>query len=240
MNPEKKKIEAYVLASAREAGAPVPGGEIPGEEPDFRFRTGAGALGIELTELLRPASSNHGIVPVEEESYHKDVVRMGEEAYYRTPNAKPVRVGVCFTNARGKRRGKTQMASTLTEFVRSKTHQAQPFVSFYGFDVPEGFSSITILSDSDSWSSTEGGGVTLSDIMEQLAARITSKNKLVATYRGNLPAGAQLWLLLYTTVTVSRSMPIPHGVEESKFAFDFDRVFWFACLEKEVVEIRRA
>lgn len=233
MNPEKKKIEAYILAAAREAGAPVPDKEIPGEEPDFRFHTEAGALGIELTELLRPASSNYGIVPVEEESYHKDVVRMGEAAYYRIPDSKPVCVGVCFTNARGKRRAKAQMASRLTEFVRSKTHQTQPFVSFYGFDVPEGFSSITILSDYNCWYSIEGGGVTLSDIMGQLTARITAKNKFVATYRGNLPEGAQLWLLLYSIVTVPRSMPIPRGIEGSKFAFDFDRVFWFACLEKK-------
>ena len=61
---EQKRIESWYLAAARNAGVPIPSGELAGEEPDFRFQTMRGALGIELTEVLRPASSNHGIIPV--------------------------------------------------------------------------------------------------------------------------------------------------------------------------------
>jgi hypothetical protein len=43
---DKKRIEAWILNAAREAGVPIPVGEIPGEEPDFRSDTG---LGIELS-----------------------------------------------------------------------------------------------------------------------------------------------------------------------------------------------
>jgi len=36
-NEEKKEIERRVLDAARKAGAPIPDGEIAGEEPDFRI-----------------------------------------------------------------------------------------------------------------------------------------------------------------------------------------------------------
>ena len=72
MNAEKKRIEAYMLAAARRAGVPIPSGETPDEEPDFRFNDEIPALGIELSEVLRPASSNHGILPVEQESFQRD------------------------------------------------------------------------------------------------------------------------------------------------------------------------
>jgi len=234
---DKKRIETWMLNAAREAGVPIPVGEIPGEEPDFRFEAG---LGIELSELIRPASSNHGILPVAEETFHNEVVRMAEEAYYQTADAKPVNVNVFFASARGERRDKRQMANTLTEFVKSKTDQAKPFVSFYQFEAPEGFNVITITSEPGSWSSGESGGISFSEIQPQVADRIRAKNKLVRTYRANLPEGAQVWLLLYTSVTVPRSMPIPYGVEDWKITFDFDRVFWFASLERKFVEIGRA
>jgi hypothetical protein len=55
----------------RKAGAAIPSGETFDEEPDFRFNDEIPALGIELSEVLRPASSNHGTLPVEQESFHK-------------------------------------------------------------------------------------------------------------------------------------------------------------------------
>jgi hypothetical protein len=234
---EKKRVEAGMLDAARKAGVPIPVGEIPGEEPDFRFDTG---LGIELSELIRPAGSNHGILPVEEAAFHSDVVRLAEEAYYRMPDAKPVKVGLFFRNARGKRQDKRQVSNTVAEFVRSKADQATPFADFDQFDAPEGFVVITITAERAPWFNSECGGVTFSEIQPQVADRINAKNKLVRTYRANLPQGAQVWLLLYTAVTVPRSMPIPYGIEDWKFPFDFDRVFWFASLEKDFVEINRA
>lgn len=64
--PDKKEIERIVLDAARNAGVPIPyGGEV-GEEPDFRFRSETGSLGVEVSELLRPASTNHGILPLDQ------------------------------------------------------------------------------------------------------------------------------------------------------------------------------
>ena len=70
-----------MLAAARKAGVPIPTGETPYEEPDFRFDE-TRALGIELSEVLRPASSNHGILPVEQESFHKDIITKAQRDYY--------------------------------------------------------------------------------------------------------------------------------------------------------------
>jgi len=40
------------------------------------------ALGIELSEVLRPASSSHGILPVEQESFHKEIITKAQQDYY--------------------------------------------------------------------------------------------------------------------------------------------------------------
>ncbi len=240
-NDEHKKIESWFLGAARKAGVPIPPGETPGEEPDFRFQTPSGALGIELTEVLRPASSNDGILPVEEESFHREVIKAAEQEYYAAPDALPVHVSVHFTNARGMRRSKRELSNTLASFVREDSHRAAPVVTVMGEGAPEGFDSIIMVAESNpkGWWSGEVGGVTLSDIRPQVEARISSKNKLVKTYRANLPAGANVWLLLYTGVTVARSMPIPRCVEDWQVPFSFDRVFWFASLEGRFAEIRR-
>jgi len=123
VNGEQKRIESWFLAAARNAGMPIPSGELAGEEPDFRFQTTSGALGIELTEVLRPASSNHGIIPVEEESFHRAIIETAQRDYYTMPNANPVHVGVYFTNAKGKRRSKHELASTLSKFVQANVHR---------------------------------------------------------------------------------------------------------------------
>jgi hypothetical protein len=238
MNDEKKRIEAFMLAAARKAGVPIPTGETPYEEPDFRFNE-TPALGIELSEVLRPATSNHGILPVEQESFHKDIITKAQRDYYDTPDAKPAHVNVYFTNTRGGKRDKREMARTLTEYVKASVHRANPFVSAYRPETPDGFDSIVITAESRDWWCGEGGSYSLDDIRPQLAARIGDKDKLVPTYRANLPAGANVWLLLYTGVTVARSMMIPHGIETWEFPFRFERVFWFTLLEGQFVEIQR-
>jgi hypothetical protein len=237
-SPEERKIiETRALNSARSAGVPIPAGEFPGEEPDFSLN--AGALGVEVTELLRPASSNWGIVPVAAESYHQEILQMAQKEYFADPNAKPAKIVLYFANARGKKRDKREMARTLAAFVRTNIHKANPVVNFEGLELPEGFGSMSITAELGDWLCGERGSVSISDIREALGSIISSKNKLVPTYRKNLAPGAQVWLLLYSTVAVSRSMPIPHGIEEWRFAFDFDRVFWFAFLENEFVEIHQ-
>jgi hypothetical protein len=169
-------------------------------------------------------------------------MQSAQRAYYAVPRAKPVHVSVTFTNTRGKRNNKREMVRKLTEFVQANIHWANPAKIFMRDDAPDGFNSVLIVSESDpnDWWSGEGGGVTLSDIRPQVEARIAGKDKLVQTYRSNLPNGAHVWLLLHTATTVARSMPIPHGAEEWRIPFQFDRVFWFTSLEGKFVEIHRA
>lgn len=235
---ERKIIETRALNAARSAGVPIPMGEIPGEEPDFTFNSGA--LGIELSELLRPAGSNHGIMPVAEESYHQEMLQLAQRDYYADPNAKPAKIILYFANARGKKRNKQDMARKLAEFVRANIHRANPIANFGALQLPEGFGSMSIAAESGNWWTGEGGNITLNDIREALGSIISLKNKLVPAYRKNLALGAQVWLLLYSTVSISRGMPIPHGIEEWQFPFGFEKVFWFACLENRFVEIQRS
>jgi hypothetical protein len=236
---EQKRIESWFLVTARNAGVPIPYGEIPGEEPDFRFQTATGALGIELTEVLRPASTNHGILPIEEESFHREIIEAAQKNYYAVPTANPVHVNTYFTNARGKRGRKGEMAHALSEFVQANVHRANPAATFMHKDAPDGFDSVVIVAEPSpaDWSNGEAGGCTVADIRPQIEGRILAKNELIPTYRSNLPDGAELWLLLYTGVTVARSMPIPHGIETWQIPFQFDRVFWFTALEHQFAEI---
>ena len=238
-NQEKKQTEQWVLAAAREAGAPIPTGETAGEEPDFRFLTPNGALGIEVSEVLRPASTNDGISPVEAEAFHYSILAKAQEKFSAV-NSAPTRVSVYFSQARGKRQDKRELIDALVDAVTRNRERANPAIVLKGDELPEGFDHILITAASGEWWCGEGGGITLSEIRTEIGDKISAKNRLIPQYRANLPAGTRIWLLLYSRVTVSRSVPIPHGIEEWKFPFGFDRVFWFASLENDVVEIQRA
>jgi len=237
-NVEKKEAERRVLIAARKAGAPIPDGELAGEEPDFRFQSTAGALGVEVSEIMRPASSNHGILPAEAEAFHEGIMRKAEELFRKTSNL-PTHVNVYFSNPRGQRQNKQQIVNELVEAVQQNRHRADPAVVLKGKELPEGFNHILITDEPREWWCGEGGGIQLAEIHPEIAAKIAAKNPLVPRYRANLPPGAELWLLLFSRVTVARSLPIPAGIEGSKFPFDFDRAFWFACLENRVVEFQR-
>lgn len=240
MPNEQKRIESWFLAEARNAGVPIPLGEIPGEEPDFTFQTTSGSLGIELTEVLRPPISNHGILPVAEESFHREVIETAQKDYCSTPDVTPVRIGAYFANAKGKKRNKRELANFLSEFVKANVHCANPAVIFNRESAPEGFDSVLIVADHPGeWWSGECGGIDLAEVRPQVEARIAAKDNFVETYRSNLPVGAELWLLLYTGVTVARSIPMPCGIEAWQIPFRFDRVFWFTALERQFTEIRK-
>ena len=235
----KKSVEAWALEGARKAGAPIPAGEVFDEAPDFHFETDTGILGIEATELVRPASSNGGISPLAEEAIHQRIIRQAQKDYFNDRDAKPAKVVTYFADAQGRRLNVYGMAEALADFVRANIHRANPVIGFSQWDVPEGFGSMSITSEFGDWWGGESGGYTVSEIREQLAVRIKAKNQLIPAYRAKLGNDAQIWLLIYSTVAVARSMSIPHGMDEWRFSFDFDRVFWFAGLEGEVVEIRK-
>jgi hypothetical protein len=82
-NDEEKRIESLVLGAARQAGAPIPVGERRGMElaPDFWIDTDDGGLGVELTEFLCPCDSDSAMPPVEEEKFHREVVRIAQQQY---------------------------------------------------------------------------------------------------------------------------------------------------------------
>jgi hypothetical protein len=236
-NDEKKAIETRVLTAARGVGIPIPHSEVPREEPDFTFNDGR--LGIEVREAIRLASSNYGIVPAAEEAFHQEILETAEAAYFSIQPAKPAKVSVHFAPARGVKCDKRKMAQSLVEFIRANVDAIQTYAAF-DRELPEGFNYIVIAAEPGGWWTGEAGGVSLSDIWESLDTAISEKNKLVPKYRGNLAAGAQVWLLLYSTASISRGLHIPHGIENRKFNFDFDRVFWFVSLGHKFVEIQNA
>jgi len=238
--PPQKEVELRVLSAARNAGVPIPTGEIIGEEPDFRFKTETGDLGIELSEVLSPASSNGGIAPIEQAAFYEDFIRLAQEQFTKEIGT-PVRVTVHFgdRDAGHTRRNKRKMARTLFQCVKDNLPRARDFVYLSGSIVPEGLGSITITSGAGDWDCSQCSGITLDSIRPQIASRISAKNDLVPKYRSNLPYGAAIWLLLYSRPNVSRSVPIPYGIDQWKFPFKFDRVFWFVVLGSEVVEIQR-
>jgi hypothetical protein len=177
--------------------------------------------------------------PVEEEKFHREVVRIAQQQYYAAGGAVPARVRVYFADSRRVHQTKQNMVRTLCEYVKANLHRAKPTIALDGPSVPPGFASMSITSECGDWWSGECVGITVPDIRRQFAARITAKNKFVSRYRECLPRGAQVWLLLYTRVDVSRSMPIPYGIDEWRFPFDFEKVLWFTFLEKQIIEIRR-
>lgn len=158
---------------------------------------------------------------------------------YQQTNGAPTRVNVYFSRARGKKQDKNRLIESLVDCVAQNRHLASPAVVLKSNELPEGFDHILITAESDEWWCGECGGITVSEIRSEIASKIAAKNELLPRYRANLPTGARVWLLMHSRVTVSRSVPIPHGIEEWQFPFEFDRVFWFASLENEVVEIER-
>ena len=167
---DKKEAERCVLIEAHKAGAPIPDGEVAGEEPDFRFQNASGALGVEVSEIMRPASSNHGILPAEAEAFHQGIIRKAEERFRMNSNL-PTHVNVYFSNPRGQKQNKQQLVNRLVEAVQHNRHRANPAVVLQGEELPEGFDHILITDGPSEWWCGEGGGIHLSEIYPEIAAR---------------------------------------------------------------------
>lgn len=236
---EKKRIERWYLETARSMSSLIPQGTINEfEAPDFKIATATGTIGIELTELL--LSSDGLIPPVEAESFHKAVTRIAEEFYSRMPGAKPVSVLAHFWNPEHERLDKWKMARQLAEFVSANLPSDNGSILCESMDMlPQGFSLIRVTSPGGPWHSQESCHITLSEIPALLASRIAKKNKFLPDYRAALP-NSPIWLLVYSGFSVTRGLPIPAGIEEQTFSFDFDKVLFFAQLDNRAVEIRRA
>src|SRR5260370_16741073 len=168
-NEEKKAVEIRALTAARKAGVPIPFGELPGERPDFRFNENI--LGVDITELLKPASSNFGIMPAEAESYHQEIVQFAQH-HYAAADAIPVTINLYFASARGKRCDKREMARTLAEFIKANLPGPTETVNFSDLELPEGLGSMSIWREPREWWCGEGGGYTVSNIQETLTSTI--------------------------------------------------------------------
>jgi len=236
----KKEIEQIVLDAARTAGVPIPEDGDEGEEPDFRFHTETGDLGIDVSELFRPASTNHGILPLEQEKFRERILDVARQECEKR-GLPSLRVQVYFTNPKGKRQDWQDLAQSLVDIVVANYGKAQPAWSQSGPALPDDFQHILIVRDDDAWWwSPTAGGISLSQIPLHVASSISAKETKLPAYRKNFPSGAQVWLLLHSGVTIARSVEMPHGLNEWRFPFEFDRVFWFSFLEREFVEIHRA
>jgi hypothetical protein len=237
----KKIIERRALEAACRVSAIIPAGNIQDfEKPDFKIEAASGLVGIEVTELLPPPRSEVFASPLAERDFHHKLMALAEEKYSALPDSVPVGVGAYFWKIESGKRDLRSMACELAEFVRSHRKQATPVENFsWRPDLPEGFEVITISAINDRpWYCGESISLTLDQIKRRLGESISAKNKLLPTYRANMP-NAPIHLLIYSCMEVSRGVPIPHGLSNWTFPFEFDRVFFFSRLDNAVVELCR-
>lgn len=152
--------------------------------------------------------------------------------------ATPLRVRVFFANDAHVE--KRRIAQSLIACVMA--HMDRPsVVTLSGHEVPAGISRIVLWRDDQScWCNVEHRCVSVNEIFDQIAQQISAKSRLVPTYRANLPAASKMWLLLWSALTVSRGLPVPHGLDKWSVPFDFDRVFFCSLLDAQVIELARA
>jgi hypothetical protein len=243
-NEEKRRIERIILEAARNAGAPIPTGERDGKEPapDFLFDTDDGRLGIELTELLCPGGSGgtkgDGLLPIKKEAIHKEIIAIAQKQYYGTEGTQPARAHVVFANSIGEcsTKQRQELGHALCDYVRINLKRAKSDRT----EMPSGFSTIVIVPESGDWWHDECVAYTVDDIRRQLAQRIAAKNRKIQKYRTGLHPCAQIWLLLHTGSSVTRHVAVPRQIQEWRFSFDFEKVFWFVFEENRIIEIQSA
>lgn len=208
------------------------------EEPDFKIQTASGLVGLEVTELL--PLPNHGSFnsPLAEKSYCKEVVQLAEREYYRAPDAIPVKVTVHFWHVDRRKHSIRDLAHSLADFVGTHYDSANGIANYNRRHLPEGFGAASIALGPEAWFCGGSMTITLDGIRAQLAARIRDKNAKLPMYRSNVP-NAPIWLLIYSGDEIMRGVPMPHGIEEWAFPFDFDRVLFFQTGSNEIREIRR-
>lgn len=236
-----KATERRALEAACAASAIIPTGRIQDfEKPDFKIEAASGLVGIEVTELLPPPTSEVFTSPLEEKSFHQRLIQLAEQEYNRLPDTVPVGVVVSFWRIETGKRDMRAMAYALVEFVRSHSEQAKPVKTFsWRPDLPAGFGVITLCSMYDRpWHAGEGVNLTFEQIYPLFAKRISEKNARLSTYRANLP-NTPMNLLIYSCAEVSRNVEIVHGMDKWEFPFDFDCVFFFSVLHNRVIEFAK-
>jgi hypothetical protein len=230
----KKEIEKWFLKAALDGNVILSDVEIVDfEQPDFRLRTTSGEIGIEVTELLRIGTGTRP--PVHQDSIHAKVMTRAEEGY-SIAGALPVRVIVYF-RGESEKYSVRELARELSEYVALHATKANPVFTSSNFrDLHPAFSSITIDSLPGAWFHGEAGSITVNEIYNQLASRITAKNQFLPMYRTRLP-NVPIWLLIYSSIAVSRGMPIPHGIDEHAVDSGFEKILFYSQQDRVTVEI---
>jgi hypothetical protein len=85
-------------------------------------------LGIEVSKVLRPASTDEGILPAEAEAFHQSIMLKAQDTYQETNG--PTQVSVDFSRARGKKRDKHRLIKALVGCVARNCHPGQPWFRF--------------------------------------------------------------------------------------------------------------
>ena len=257
----QKECERRILEAARCVCRLIPPGDIelskPGW-PDLMIKASAGEVTVEVTELHRLEGENP-FAPVQEESFHQEVVRLAEE-YRAGLDAQTVSVVAFFLgdaeckreNPEGWRRltdkktgpKRDKMARSLAEFVKNHpvpmggalVFEEREMVGQMGGDtLPAGFEVVSISSTPDRWESAESATTPTLE-RDQLAAVIGKKNELLPKYRAEC-RGTPIWLLIYAPV--AQGIRMPRSIAEWRFAFDFERVLLYSGVEFQVFEIAR-
>jgi hypothetical protein len=238
---EKKMMERRVIELAWRAGLPLPPGELVDREiPDFQIGIGPGLVGIEVTAVTPPPRHPSFNSPLAECDKYGGVIRKAESQYRRIAGGVPVKVTAYPWEMERTRGMEREMVRELVDFVRAHSHQATPVATYQRRNqLPRGFGVVSIAAGTEPWFSGASGSQTVAGIYNELSRRIAEKNARLPTYRQNLQSAA-IWLLLYSGVAVSNGIEIPHGIQEWRPPFEFDRVFLFAALAGHVMEISKA
>lgn len=238
----KKDLEVRAVEAARSAGFPLPAGQlIPDERPDFRIVGDFGRLGLEVSHVV-PLPRNASFKSARaEEAFYQRVVCRAEARYRQELDVPAVNVTACFWYFERDNTTERRMIRELAQFVLDHRPADSTDIRMYARrdQLPQGFSVIGIAPGTGTWFCSSDVTLTPEGVYGAVSSRISEKNRRIATYRRNVP-GAPIWLLLYSDMSIAGGIVIPHGMEKQKMRFEFDKVFLFAPLSNDVLEISRA
>jgi len=213
-----KKQEIALVHTTRTLYPWFPPGEIvEHEKPDVLLVDGEDRIGIEVTELFQPPKHGSKFGPHVVAKFHQRVMEIAER---RAQSLPPLDV-VTYFEYRDHLTDAESSAKALIEFVRS--HPCGCYQKLDG--IPYGFVVVRIAEPTthriprwQCWNS----GETILATYEMIAAVISEKNALVASYRLKVP---RVWLLIACSfANFANNFSVPRDVDSWRFNYDFDKV----------------
>jgi hypothetical protein len=232
---DKKEKERRIIEEARRRSPIFARGPLSSfESPDWLIVDAA--VGIEVTDLLRPRGSNV-FSGAQLASFQTEVVERARALYYDRTSA-DADVLVFFRNEWNRKYDVATYAEALAQMVLANRPADQDCITIRGHHVEgwiEGVSVIRIATTGSKW---QAGGSADGYVLKRadLARLIAAKHKLVPQYRTNAP-GFAMWLLIATDIKVLRSVELPREIEEWSFEFGFDKVLLMPW-EGGLIELR--